>query len=31
MEKMTKHPPHSVTVGLCLDVVSASLPMGWHV
>ena len=31
VEKMTKHPPHSVTVGLCLDVISASLPTGWHV
>jgi Uma2 family endonuclease len=31
VEKMTKPPPRSVTVGLCLDVISASLPTGWHV
>jgi Uma2 family endonuclease len=31
VEKMTKHPPHSVTVGLCLDVISAPLPTGWHI
>jgi Uma2 family endonuclease len=31
VEKPTKHPPHSVTVGLCFDVISASFPTGWHV
>jgi Uma2 family endonuclease len=30
VEKMTKNPPHSVTVGLCLDVIGAALPPGWH-
>ena len=30
VEKMTKNPPHSVTVGLCLDVLGAALPAGWH-
>jgi Uma2 family endonuclease len=29
--KMTKNPPHSVTVGLCLDVIGAALPAGWHI
>ena len=30
VEKMTQNPPHSVTVGLCDDVIRVSLPAGWH-
>ena len=30
VEKMTQNPPHSVTVGLCDDVIRAAPPAGWH-
>ena len=30
VRKMTKHPPHAVTAGLCLDAIGRSLPPGWH-
>ena len=30
VQKMTKHPPHSVTTGLCLDAIDRALPSGWH-
>src|SRR4051794_15976381 len=30
VEKTTKSPSHSVTVGLRLDVLGAALPAGWH-
>ncbi len=30
LQKMTKHPPHSVTTGLCLDAIQRSLLPGWH-
>ena len=31
VEKMTKNPPHSVTVSLCLDVIGPALPAGWQI
>jgi Uma2 family endonuclease len=31
VEKMTKHPPHSVAVGACADAVQPLLPPGWHI
>ncbi len=30
LQKMTKHPPHSVTTGLCMDAIQRSLRPGWH-
>ena len=30
VEKMTQNPPHSMTVGLCDDVIAPLLPSGWH-
>ncbi len=30
VEKMTKNPPYSVVIGLCLDVLGQALPPGWH-
>ncbi len=30
VEKMTQNPPHSMTVGLCDDVIAPLLPAGWH-
>lgn len=29
--KMTKNPPHTVCVGLLLDVLTSLIPTGWHV
>ncbi len=31
VERMTKNPPHSVTVGICLDAIGAAIPAGWHI
>ena len=31
VEKVTKRPSHSVVAGLCLDVIQALLPSGWHI
>ena len=28
---MTKNPPHSVTVSLCLDVIGPAIPAGWQI
>src|SRR3974390_1686413 len=30
LQKSTKHPPHSVTTGLCLGSIQGCLPPGWH-
>jgi Uma2 family endonuclease len=31
VEKMTKNPPHVVTVGRCETALAAQLPPGWHI